>query len=425
MGKGGGRIKEILTERWKALGGSERSLKYLPSFLQGGSSYVISLVGVVLMGRLFPLAEIGIWSLCLVFGTIASGVVTFGFDRLLAREKDPARVVAMAAISVRNAAISVGLGFCVLGVLHYSGWQLPAYFLGGLLLALTSGLMQIGQQWNLRFDELGVLQGGRIVIASIFLLIMLGAAGLDWRNANALVAASALSMFVGAGFSYFRSHNKRRDFAVADGLPGIWRDEFRSAMVITFSGLINRINLSLPVMICAMMGDIVLNGEVALAQRVVNVPIAILAYTAGTMYLSTLLRVLHEDPAGLRREYMKSAKKLVVISGALLLPVMLCSPLISILFLGSTSSSMAFAIVMLSVLGIIQSTQGNLSPMLNYLGQEKMQLHYEIAMGVCFGLIAGLGTYYFVGSLRIFGAIIITQCLGYFFHFRLTLAAIK
>jgi O-antigen/teichoic acid export membrane protein len=312
-----------------------------------------------------------------------------------------------------------------LGVLNYSGWQVPAYFFGGLLLALTSGLMQIGQQWNLRFDELGVLQGGRIVIASIFLLIMLGAAGFDWRNANALVAASALSMFVGAGFSYFRSHNKRRDIAGADGLPGIWRDEFRSAMVITFSGLINRINLSLPVMICAMMGDIVLNGEVALAQRVVNVPIAILAYTAGTMYLSTLLRVLHEDPAGLRGEYMKSAKRLVVMSGAILVPVILCSPLISQLFLGSTSNTMALAIILLSVLGILQSAQGNLSPMLNYLGQEKMQLRYEISMGACCGLIAGFGSYYHVASIWIFIAIIIAQCLGYCFHFRLTLAAIK
>jgi len=415
----------ILTGRWKALRGLGRSLNYFPSLLQGGSSYAISLIGVVLTGRLYSLADIGIWSLCLVVGGIAGGVATLGFDRLLAREKDPARVIAMAIFSVKSAMVTVGCALCLMAILYSVAWKPPSYLWGGVVLTLSCGLMQIGQQWNLRFGELSVLQRSRIVIASLFLLIMLSAAGFNWRNASALVAASAVSMFAGAGYSYVKSHNKHTFISGVVGSNQIWRGHFRSALVITASGLINRFNLNLPVMICAIMGDIVLNGEVALAQRVVNVPIAILAYTAGTTYLSTLLQVLHDNPTALRDEYVKSARKLIAISGAILLPIMLCSPLISYLFLGSTSPKMAFAIVSLSILGILQSAQGNLSPMLNYLGQETMQLRYDIAMGFCFALIAGLGAYCLVGSIRIFIAIVIAQCLGYFIHFRLTLASIK
>lgn len=420
-----GRIRLILLDRLKIFGITEHSLKHLPILLQGGASYAISLVGVIFTGRLFSLAEIGVWSLCLVVGTIAGGVVTMSFDRLLAREKDPACVVAMAAISVRNTVLAVGLILGAVGVLFSVGWQIPLYIWGGLVLTLTSGFMQTGQQWNLRFAELSILQGSRIIIALMFLVFMLLAAGCNWKDSQALVTASAVSMLSGASYSYFRSGNRRKGIIEKSNLVKVWCEHFRSAFVITFSGLINRVNLSLPVLICAMMGDIVLNGEVALAQRMVNVPIAILAYTAGTIYLSSLLKVLHENHFILRLEYIKSVKRLLVFSSAVLFPVMLVSPLISQLFLGSISPTMVLAVVVLSALGILSSTQGNLSSLLNYLGEEKIQLRYEIVMGICFGAIAGIGAYCLVGSIKIFIAIIVAQGLGYIIHFRLTITAIK
>ena len=151
----------------------------------------------------------------------------------------------------------------------------------------------------------------------------------------------------------------------------------RFPLISSGSALLNSVGLNAPALLLAAMYGPATAGLFVLAQRVIGMPMRLLGNAVAQVYLSEAGRLVHQDPDGVRRLFVRTGRRLLLAGVA---PTLLIALVGGVLFRGVFGAEWHQAGVYAQVLALAFAAQTVMDPLsqtLNVLHRQDLQLAWD------------------------------------------------
>ena len=143
------------------------------------------------------------------------------------------------------------------------------------------------------------------------------------------------------------------------------------------SGLLNSAGLQLPALLLTAFYSPEAAGWFALGQRAIGTPIALVGQAVAQVYLGEASRLAQENPQALRGLFLRTARKLLLVGGAPIAIFALCGPWLFTLVFGEPWYEAGTYVQLLTLMFVTQFVIVPLSPTLNVLERQDLQLLWD------------------------------------------------
>lgn len=291
----------------------------------------IPILGSLVLARLYAPAEFGMFSAWVGLVALSAVIITGRFEMALALEEDgePRRFATAATIITAFIGCvlltAIALTLRALGLAHEVS---PGLFMALIPTALCTAWSQVWQSWTAADGRFRTLSLIRIAQAGAITGLQI-AGGLLWHSALALALAQFAGLVVGLGVACwrmplnFRTLTRNRQFAAA--VWEFWRRQRRFVYYSLPSDAINTSAAQIPLILITARFGSELGGFLALTQRTLAAPIALLGASVLDVFrrrAAASFRTL----GNCRAEYLRTFKVLAAGGAAAAAAILVAGP---------------------------------------------------------------------------------------------------
>lgn len=367
--------------------------------LAGGTALAQAVTVLVspLLTRLYNPAEFGTY---MVYTSVLSVLVVLAsllYDQavpLPEEERTAAHLLVLALGGVLSMSVLVTLAVWLFGapLVRWAQadawaswlWVLPFGVLGGgTYLALSSWAVRrqrFGVLATTKWQQSGTLVGGQLGLG----WLGAGTFGLLFGDVLGRVAGSGtlLRQVVRADAALLRSVTRAELWAVA-------RRYRRFPLLTGPSTLLNLLGLQLPVLLLAGLYGPLIVGLYALAQRVLGMPVQVLATSVAEVYMAELARVRHTAPERMRPLFLRTCRNMLLLGLPFAGVLVLLAPAAFGWVFGSDWTEAGRYVQVLAVVFVCQLVANAVSPTVIVLERQGLHVIRELVrIGLLLGALA-------------------------------------
>jgi O-antigen/teichoic acid export membrane protein len=195
---------------------------------------------------------------------------------------------------------------------------------------LGEGVIAAFVAWFIRKRSYVEIALNRATASIVLATSQIGLGLLGWGPLGLLLGV-VLSVFAAAGRLIWRARRGRDG-----GFPSVsWARMTASArryrrfpLMSAPARLINSIGLQAPLLLITVLFGTTVGGQFALAHRVMALPLALVSTAIGNVYLAEASRVRRDEPADLRRLYLRTTRSIALLATGPVILAALVSPFV-------------------------------------------------------------------------------------------------
>lgn len=273
----------------------------------------IAFISTAALSRLFTPAEFGTFSVLVAIVMTWSTVLAGRVEAIipLPSEDDDAYGLLVLGALVALTSVAVGLAGVLLlesiardalpSAVETLGWTIP-------VMALPVATFQLLNAWALRQGRFGAIARRSVLQALVTAIAQVGAGFAGW-SIGGLIVGYVLGQAVGS-LSLLLSVSPLLRRVTKERL-GILIRQYRGVpLMLGPAGLLNSLSLQAPVLLVALLYGAEAAGWFGLSQRVLAVPIVLIAQATASVYASELARLRRTESAGVAALFWSTSKQL-------------------------------------------------------------------------------------------------------------------
>ncbi|MGO0259321.1 lipopolysaccharide biosynthesis protein [Priestia aryabhattai] len=374
--------------KYKFLNQQNKYIKNVLILLSGSSiSQLILLIASPILTRQYSPQDFGAFAGYTSILSIILVVSSLCFEKAIPLEKDEKKTAYLVVLSLMLVFL-FSLGIIILHFLfHFNIFSLvdieskSYYYIFLSLSLLGAGIFQVLNYWGIREDQYKKISSAKLTQSGVNVLgqigtplVMKGSFGLFIGDVmGRLIGSSRLiTQFLKRNRFLFENFRKKELFEVI-------REYYRFPVFATFSTLFNSAALQLPTLLLLNLYGTETAGWYSLSQRVVAVPISLIAVSLGQVYYGEAAKLIKSNPIKLIELYNNTIKKLVLIFALPLLLFALIAPKFFSVFFGGEWLNSGYYTQLLTIMFISQIVVLPLSQTLYILNKQFLQLLWDIS----------------------------------------------
>lgn len=169
--------------------------------------------------------------------------------------------------------------------------------------------------------------------------------------------------------------------ALAQGLRRFWptvQSHRRYILIMTPQGLLNALNIQLPLLMMSWLYSAETTGFFSMTQRVMGVPVGLIGITMGQVYVSFLSQRMAKSPEGVAELFARVSTALLFVGLALIVGSVLFAPPLFELVLGQQWHQSARFAQVASIMYAAQLVAAPLAVTLVVMRQEAVQASWDL-----------------------------------------------
>ena len=351
-----------------------------------GAAQLIGILSSPIVTRLYSPSDYGAYAVAASFLIVLISVACLRYDLAIPLPKSDTTaanvlalcLVAAVAVTLVSLPILWLVGPRILDTVGASALS-PYVFLmpigvlsGGIVAAFTGWMIRTKSYSEIAANRL--TQSGTVVVAQVgFGLLGLGAAGLLIGTvAGNIAGTSRLVRAAWRGSATSIRAVSRREVASTG-------NRYRRFPIYSApSAFLNNVGLEAPLLLIVALYGTGVGGQFALAQRVVALPVFVLAAAVGQVYFAEAARLQQQDPTALRRLFWSTTRSLALTAiGPFLLAALLAPLLFTVLF-GQAWSEAGLYVAILAPMYFLQFVATPTGGTLDVLERQDLHLVREI-----------------------------------------------
>ncbi len=375
-----------------------------------------------ILTRLYSPAEFGSYSVALAILSIIAVMSTLAYEEAIPLPDSDVGAANVLALCIAIAMITGGVVMLVLllvgpALLDLAGAPELAPIAFVLAFAVIgNGMLLAFLGWAIRMKAYGQIAANRLTRAGTGAVTQVGFGILGW-GAFGLLLGAILAIFVALARLAAMAWRSDRDAFQQVSATGLRRSlhRYRRFPLLTAPAmLLNTIGLEAPLLIIVAMFGTAVGGQFALAYRVMAMPLTLVANAIGKTYFAEAARIVREDPAGLRRLYVRTTRTLALLTiGPVILGALLAPFVFGLIFGEEWTEAGVFAMI-LAPMFYLQLVTNPTHGTLIVLERQDLHLQREIARllllggAVAVALALGLDAIGTIAAISVAGVLMYT-----------------
>lgn len=341
------------------------------------SGQIIALISVPLLSRIYDTTDFGEYGVFVAVGTALSALGCLRLDLAVPRADDKKASEEIAAAGIMCAGL---FSLVLLSLAIALKGTIPGIELGHVGVLLLPVSVYVGAVW-LVLNQLAIRRGQFRIVAARALIQP--AVAFAFQGAWMLVSMPGPGLIIGylagqtvAAACYLADSRG----SMASSLGTFWRTllAHRSyIMVMTPQGVLNSVNVQLPLLMMSWLYSAQTTGFFSMTQRVMGVPIGLVGITMGQVYISFLAERRSESPATVTALFNRVSAALALGGLALILGTLLLAPPLFGFVLGPQWMPSARYAQLASVMYGAQLIAAPLATTLVVMRQEAVQAKWD------------------------------------------------
>ncbi len=402
--------------------------------LVGGASIgqAIVVISSPFLTRLYDPAQFGAFSVAISIMAVLITVACLRYEYAIplpTADLEAANVLALSILLAICTSLIAGVVLFLIGPWFVT--TLGASALGPFVLLFAvgqaaGGVVSVFTMWAIRTRAYGEIAANRLTQSGTLVAVQIGL-GLLGAGAPGLLVGAVAGNLGGStrlGRAAWRTHAPDFRRVSWSGITTAARRYRRFPIFSSWSALINTLGEQAPLVVFVAVFGTAEGGELALAQRVVALPVSLVAGAVGQAFFAEAARIVRQDPRLLRELFIGTTRRiaLLTIGPAILLAVL--APLLAGPIFGDEWTAAGPFIAILTPMYCAQLIAASTGSSLDVLERQDLHLLRELMRLVVFGgamlgaVVAGLSPTGFVVVLSAAG------CLTYTFYLLISWRAI-
>jgi O-antigen/teichoic acid export membrane protein len=240
-------------------------------------------------------------------------------------------------------------------------------------LAAVVAVFQVVNAWNVRLGRYSAIARRNFLQAMVLVAFqvtagLLGAAagGLLFGLLFAFVVSTA-SLVAGSGLGVASWRRRSR-------IPSLYRP---SARQLSIAGVLNSAGLQAPLLLMAMLFDLSVVGQFALAQQAIAMPMTLIGQAVSQVFLSRLALHLRENGGSARAHFVAATRPLVLAAIPMSATAFVVAPVLFPIIFGQAWLASGQMVAALSLSLGLQIVAAPLSQTLIVVGAARQQLAWD------------------------------------------------
>jgi O-antigen/teichoic acid export membrane protein len=402
--------------------------------LVGGASIgqAIVVASSPFLTRLYQPAEFGAFSVAVAIMAVLITVACLRYEfaiPLPKRDLEAANVLGLSIVIALCTSVATGIVFVVVGpwfVTLVGASSLSPYVLLFAVGQFAGGVVSVFTMWAIRTRAYAEIAANRLTQSGTLVVVQVGL-GLAGAGAPGLLVGAVAGNLGGStrlGRAAWRTHGSYLRRISWSGMVAAARRYRRFPIFSSWSALINTLGEQVPLVVFVAVYGVAEGGEFALAQRVVALPVSLVAGAVGQAFFAEAARIKRQEPTALRGLFVGTTRKIAMltIGPAILLAVL--APILAEPIFGDAWAEAGPFIAILTPMYCAQLIAASTGSSLDVLERQDLHLVREIMRLVVFGgamlgaVVAGLAPTGFVIVLSAAG------CLTYSIYLLISWRAI-
>ena len=384
-----------------------------------GAAQLIGILSSPIITRLYSPADYGAFAVAGALLTLLVSVACLRYELAIPLPRSDVEAANVLAVClVVCAAISLG----VVPLLWLAGPRLMgtigAGALAGWVLLLPVGVLAGGALagfigWMLRTKSYTEIAANRLAQSSTVVAVQVGL-GLFGAGASGLLLGTVAGSLAGMGrlirAAWRRSHRSFREVRPREARAAATR--YRRFPIFSAPSIaINILGLDVPLVWIVATYGAGTGGQFALAQRVVALPIAVLAAAVGQVYFAEAARLAQERPAGLRGLFTKTTRTLVLAAiGPFALGAVASPSLFPVIF-GQAWSDAGLYVAILAPMYLLQFVSWPTGGTLDVLERQDLHLLRETGRLILVGGVVVIASLLRLSAIHAVIALSVAGCV--------------
>lgn len=384
-----------------------------------GAAQLIVILSSPLLTRLYSPSDYGAFAVAASILAILAAVAALGYEfaiPLPKADREAADVLALCVVvvSVVGLTSAIGLSLLTLAGVIALGLYLPLITLG----LLASGVVAAFIGWAIRMKSYTEIVANRFTVSATVVVVQLGLG---------LLGASGIGLLVGtvsgsiAGAARLAWSTSRRDSEVLGGVtrPGILAVARRYRRFPIFSApsiLLNTLGIEAAILLIVGLYGTDVGGQFALCQRVMALPVTIVAAAIAQVYFAEAARIGRDRPKELRTLFWRTTRTLAGASIGPFILVAVTAPLAIGLVFGQTWTEAGYFVMILAPMYFLQFVISPTGATLDIAERQEMRLLREIVRLVLVGGAVVAAATLGLPPIGAVAAISIAGCLTYLLY---------
>jgi len=339
---------------------------------------IIALASIPLLSRIYPASAFGEYGVFIAVSAILSILACLRLDIAIPRADHIRESEAVAFAGVLCAAVISGALLVLAWV-----WSEP---IAGIALTQASLLLLPASIFSgavlMLLNQLAIRKGqfrsvaARTLIQHVIAFGVQGAWVLFGLAGPGLVVGYIAGQGVAALWYLFAL---RHSFTFSlDYLWSTLRAHRKYILVMTPQGVLNTLNVQLPVLMMSWLYSVETTGYFSMAQRVMGAPVGLIGVAMGQVYVSFLAERKSESPEVAAKLFARVSAALAVVGLLLIVGSLLLAPPLFELVLGPQWSTSAKFVQLAAVMYAAQLVAAPLGTTLVVMRQEAVQVKWDV-----------------------------------------------
>lgn len=365
-----------------------------------GAAQLITILSSPILTRLYTPGDYGAFAVAGALLTILIAVACLRYELAIPLPRDE---VAAASVLVLCLVVTAAVSLLLMPIMWLAGPQLMdllgATALAGYALLLPVGVLAGGALaaftgWMIRTTSYRAIASVRLTQSVAVVAVQVGL-GLAGAGAGGMLIGSVIGSFAGLSRLVRAAVRRSRSSFEAVTRPDVAAAARRYRRFPIFSSpsvALNLIGLDAPLiwMVIAYGADS--GGQFALSQRVVTLPIAVLASAVGQVYFAEAARIAHEGMAGVRTLFARTTRTLILVGTIPFALGALASPVLFPIIFGPAWGEAGRYVAILAPMSLFQFVAWPTGGTLDVLERQDLHLAREIGRVVLVGAAIVLAT---------------------------------
>lgn len=364
-----------------------------------GGTVIAQALGVLaspILTRLFSPADYGEFAAVVAVVAVLASISTLSYQWAIPLPRDDAtaaNVLAVSFVSIlaTGAVLAVALALFGGTFLAQIGAASLASFGWLIVLAqVTTAAIGVLRNWAVRTKAFRLIATSSLVQAGSLLAVQIGlgllSAGSVGLLAGFAIGGGIASLFVGR--SLWRDYRGALAHLSVQGIKkAAWRYR-RFALLATPGAFLNTLGLRAPLLVLTALYGASVGGLYALAERVVALPVTLLAGSVSQVFVAQAAPLTHSNPAGVQRLFVRTSLSLAGTAVAPAILAIVLAPLLFGFIFGDEWTEAGLMVAILTPWYFVMLITAPTGGALDVLERQDLQLVREIVRLAIFGVTA-------------------------------------
>lgn len=356
--------------------------------LVGGASLgqAIVVLSSPILTRLYLPSEFGAFAVALSIMSVLITIACLRYEFAIPLPKDDqeaANVLALSVLMTILTSVMAGAFLIVAGSWFVDVLGAPALGPFVLLFAVgqcAGGIVSVFTMWAIRTGAYAEIAANRLTQSGALVTAQVGL-GLAGAGAPGLLVGAVAGYLAGStrlGRAAWRTHAPFFRRVSWTGIVTAAKRYRRFPIFSSWSALINTLGEQVPLVVFVAVYGTAVGGEFALAQRVVALPVSLVAGAVGQAYFSEAARRTREDPGTLEAFFIATTRRMTTIAIAPAIALAILAPILAGPIFGDAWTAAGPMIAILTPMYCMQLIAASTGSTLDVLERQDLHLFREL-----------------------------------------------